>query len=512
MKIAYVSPLPPVRSGIAQYSALLLPALAERLDVVAVVDQESVDAQGVPVIRAEELERKRGEFDAVVCQLGNNRHHEYAWRVANLGDAVIVLHDIVMHHLLVEMTIARGDAKSLDDALSSMYGDAGSAIAAARTHGIHDDLPNFLYPASEGVARSARHVIVHNRWAAERLRSNGVTTPLTVAPLAYGDVPPLNLEERDELRRRLGFEPRHRVIGVFGFVTHAKRPAAVMQAFGEARRSNDELRLLFVGEPAHNVDLDELATEAGLPVGTWAKTGFVSDDEFDRHLGAVDRIANLRYPSAGETSGPLMHAFAIGRPVAVSDYAQFADFPPNIVTRIPFEREIDSLARFMLTELDTDAIGAAQRAWLRDTSTLDHAVQAYVTALELRDSRVAPVQLAPLTALPLFPRLSAELVAVERQGGSVALTVRVSNEGDATIPAALSGQPPFVLFARVVAPGDADANVAVTLSGDLTPGRSALVTIVVDCDVARFTLELRHGLGGIPDVARPSFYAREVWV
>src|SRR6266536_1207051 len=33
MRVAYYSPLPPSRSGIADYSALLLPALAKRVDV-----------------------------------------------------------------------------------------------------------------------------------------------------------------------------------------------------------------------------------------------------------------------------------------------------------------------------------------------------------------------------------------------------------------------------------------------------------------------------------------------
>ena len=34
MKVAYYSPLPPSRSGVADYSALLLPALRARIDVV----------------------------------------------------------------------------------------------------------------------------------------------------------------------------------------------------------------------------------------------------------------------------------------------------------------------------------------------------------------------------------------------------------------------------------------------------------------------------------------------
>jgi glycosyltransferase involved in cell wall biosynthesis len=510
MRIAYVSPLPPVRSGIAQYSALLLPALAERYDVVAVVDQESIEAQAVPVIGAAEYERRAGEFDAIVCQLGNNRYHEYAWKVANRGGAVIVLHDVVMHHLLVELTIAQGDANGLDDALASMYGEAGSAIAAAREHGIHDDLPNFLYPASEGVAKISRHVIVHNRWAAERLRSNGVTTPITVGPLAYAEVPPLGEGERERTRRELGFSPEQRVVGVFGFVTHAKRPGVVMRAFAEARRENDDLRLLFVGEPSHNVDLAALAAECDVPAGSWAKTGFVSDEEFDRYIAAVDRVANLRYPSAGEASGPLVHAFAIGRPIAVSDYAQFADFPSSMVTRIPFDAEVESLARFMTADLDEGSIGRAQREWLRETSTLGHAVGAYVTAIESREPGPASAGSAPASALALFPRLSASIESVARAGAGIVLSVRIVNEGDAPIPAALYGQPPFVIFAKARAAGVPSETAAVSLPGDLEPGGTAIVSIALDRDMPRFTLELRHGLGGIPDLERPPFFAGEV--
>lgn len=509
MKVAFVSPLPPVRSGIAHYSAQLLPALAERFDVVAVVDQEAVDPQQVPVIPAAEYERRAGEFDAVICQLGNNRHHEYAWKVANRGGAIVVLHDVVMHHLLVELTIAQGDAESLDAALSAIYGEAGRAIAAARARGIHDDLPNFLYPASEGVARGARHVLVHNRWAADRLRAGGVTAPVTVAPLAYELPEPPGDEVRASARSELGFLPRHRVVGVFGFVTHAKRPAQVMRAFARALPTNDDLRLLFVGEPAHNVDLDSLAAGAGVPEGRWTKTGFVSDDDFDRYLAAVDRIVNLRYPSAGETSGPLMRAFAVGRPVAVSDYAQFSDYPSTIVTRIPFDDEERAVEQFMLADVDLPAIAGEQRAWLRATNRMDLTVEAYARAVETT-ARLASSSPVLATALPLFPRLSASIESAARAGREVAFTMLLTNEGGDTIPAALYGQPPFVVFARCVAPDATSRSFPALLTGDLGSGRSARLAVRVECDATRFTLELRCGLGGVPDIDRPPFFSAEV--
>ncbi|MGK2859475.1 MAG: glycosyltransferase [Thermoanaerobaculia bacterium] len=510
MRVAYISPLLPVKSGIANYSALLLPALAKRFDLVAVVDQDEVAPLPVPVVRDDEFERRASEFDAIICQLGNNRYHELAWNVASRGGAIVVLHDIVMHHLLVEMTLAKGDGKSLKRALTDMYGDAGSAIAAARVHGIHDDLPNFLYPASEGLAEGARHVIVHNRWAADRLRTNGVTTPITIVPVPYVERAPLVGGERDSLRHTLGFAPHHRVVGAFGFVTHAKRPEATLRAFASASRERDDLRLLFVGEPSHNVDLEAMAEEAGVARDRWAATGFVSDDEFDRHIAAVDRVVNLRYPSAGETSGPLVHVFAIGRPVAVSDYAQFADFPESIVTRIPFDSEIESLAAFMLVDLDVKALGDAQRAWLRSTSTLEYAIEAYARAIAGVELPRGVTKGSGTMPLPLFPRLTAAVESIERAGRSTTIRVRVVNEGSDVIPSIVFGQPPFVLFALALEDGSPVATTAVSLPCDLEPGGSTVVPIVFESTCERFTLELRHGLGGIPDVERPAFFTGEV--
>jgi glycosyltransferase involved in cell wall biosynthesis len=510
MKVAYVSPLPPVRSGIAHYSALLLPALAARFDVVAVVDQEEVAPLPVTVIRADEYERRAGELDAVICQLGNNPHHELSWRVANRGGAIVVLHDIVMHHLLVEMTLAHGDAGALDRALGSMYGEAGRAIAAARAHGIHDDLPNFLYPASEGVARGARHVIVHNRWAAERLRANGVTVPITVAPLPYPGLPALDPAAREKARHDLGFLPGHRVIGVFGFVTHAKRPDVILRAFALAAGKRGDLRLLFVGEPAHNVDLEALARSEQIERTSWAATGFVPDEQFERYLGAVDRVVNLRYPSAGESSGPLFHAFAAGKPTAVSDYAQFADFPEGVVTRIPFDGEVDALVRFMLDDLDTAEIARMQKDWLAQSGTFDRAVEVYADALEGRIGARNGAAPRVLSTIPLFPALSGELESVARSTGATSLRLRVTNHGDTTIRALVWGEPPFVLFARAIGRGGLDATVPASLPCDLAPGASAAIEVAFDIVPVPFRLELRHGLGGVPDVERAPFFIAEV--
>src|SRR5438270_8936135 len=154
--------------------------------------------------------------------LGNNPHHEWIYEEAMRTPGVVVLHDMVLHHLIVEMTLARGDVAGYVAALEANHGAAGAAWARGRAAGLHSEMGNFLLPASIDIANRSRAVIVHNRYAADRLQSLGVRTPIHVVPHPY--------------------EPQHvpkggrkNVIGLFGFLTSAKRSDVVLQAFREAR-------------------------------------------------------------------------------------------------------------------------------------------------------------------------------------------------------------------------------------------------------------------------------------
>ncbi|HKO54873.1 MAG TPA: glycosyl transferase family 1, partial [Thermoanaerobaculia bacterium] len=98
--VTMLSPMPPARTGIAHYAAMLAPALARQLDLT--------------VISAPDSSLQPGRR---IYQLGNNPHHEWIYNKAMRTPGVIVLHDVVLHHLIVEMTLARGDAEGYVAAL-----------------------------------------------------------------------------------------------------------------------------------------------------------------------------------------------------------------------------------------------------------------------------------------------------------------------------------------------------------------------------------------------------------
>ena len=383
---------------------------------------------------------------------------------------VAVLHDVILHHLIVEMTLAKGDVEGYVDALRANHGEVGAAWARGRAAGLHSEMGNFLMPASTAVANRSLAVIVHNRWAADRLRSLGVTVPIQVVPHPYEPQRDAR-SRRDEIRARHGFGPEHRVIGFFGFLTSAKRSEVVLEAFARAQARDPRLRLLIVGEAAPNIDV--------------ATTGYVDEADFGAYFAAVDRLVNLRYPSAGETSGTLIRAFEAGKPVAVSDYAQFAEFPDDCVVKIPFgKREIDSLVDFLLRDLPDPS--ESQRKWLEENANIEKTVEGYLQALQVANvgrASARPDELKPvLHSLPLFPQLEATLRA-----GKIVLR----NAGDFTLRTRTYGQPAY----RAIVNGK-----WCDLPRDLPPGEE---TEIAAPDAKR--ISLIHALQSIPVVDEKPF-------
>ena len=449
MKVAILTPLPPTKTGVAHYASMLVPALAKRVEVDALDDWST---------------RRLDDYDHVIYQLGNNPHHERIYAEAMRRPGVVVLHDLVLHHLIVEMTLARGDADAYVAALEANHGEAGAAWARGRAAGLHSEMGNFLLPASVEVAQRAKSVIVHNKYAHDRLRSFGVTTPIHVVPHPY--IPETRVFPRTPTGKR--------VIGFFGFLTSAKRAEVVLEAFRIARARDPRLELLIVGEPAPNIDLDALRGE-GITL-----TGYITDDEFPRYYAIADRFVNLRYPTAGETSGTLIRALDAGKPVAVSDYAQFAELPDDVVFKVPLgEGEVERLVEFFTSELPSPA--EKQRAWLEENAAIGKTVEGYLHALTGNDVESK----AAFSSLALFPKL--ELSSID--------PLIIRNAGDATIRTRVYGEPEYRLIVKWLRDGVVVHDQWLALPKDLHPGETAEIPLRKhDAD----TIQLFHALQDVP--------------
>ena len=95
-KIAWLSPLPPQRSGIAIYSYWLIKSLKADVDIHLFSDERLISELAVdfPVHALSEFPKLFTEFDDVIYHLGNNatfhKHiYEFAWDYPATVDSTI---------------------------------------------------------------------------------------------------------------------------------------------------------------------------------------------------------------------------------------------------------------------------------------------------------------------------------------------------------------------------------------------------------------------------------------
>ena len=364
MKVAYYSPLPPERSGVADYSAMLLPELQQRLEI--------------DVVRRGARRRARRaarHADIALYHLGNDPERHW-WIVEELRrrPGIVVLHDFVLHHLIAGMTVGRGDANGYLDAMQREAGPVGRMLA----HGVIDGLLPPVwerhaheYPLTGEVLTSATGVIVHSAYVERCVREHGYAGPVWRIPLAAWPMPS---EVPDA-----GLPGGRLVVGSFGHLNPAKRVPQLLDAFALLRERVPEALLLLVGSVAPGVELD-LPDDA-------VHFDYVPEDRLWSLLAATDICVSLRYPTMGETSGIAVRALEAGRPQVVSDLGWFSELPDEVALKVPVgEDEVEVLARH-LTHLAGDAglrarMGAAARALAAQEHDIGRVADAYAATLE----------------------------------------------------------------------------------------------------------------------------------
>jgi glycosyltransferase involved in cell wall biosynthesis len=349
LRIDYVSPLPPVRSGIADYSADLLPELAARCELrLTRLPGQHVEPALLARHPVVPLEQVGGDGRLPLYQVGNNRYHEAVVARAMHAPGVVTLHDLFLHHLLQERTLRHHDLDGYVEALVADHGWVGAAVALPPRWGAFSQAGLFALPARRSLLARQRGVLVHGDWARRELEEDGLATPVRVVPMPM-PVPVVDPAAAASARRRWGVPEGAFVIGSFGFQTPIKRTEAVIGAI--ARPGLESAHLLVVGESSPAVDLERTAREAGV-LERVHRFGYVLADDYATAVLACDVCANLRHPTAGETSASLLRLFALGRGAVVSDYGQFAELPDDVVVRAPLPAvaepdEVEALAHIL---------------------------------------------------------------------------------------------------------------------------------------------------------------------
>src|SRR6185436_9763320 len=172
VRIAWFSPFPPVRTGIAGRSAELVAALAAR----------GVSVDRYPEAAAHDFpwRHRQAPYDLVVYQFGNSSHHDYAWPYALRYPGLVVLHDTRLHHaraaLLLRETRAADYRAELAWSEPAVSPDAAELAVAGFDSRLYYD-----WPMVRGLVASSRLTAVHGDAAREELLA-ALSTPNDATP------------------------------------------------------------------------------------------------------------------------------------------------------------------------------------------------------------------------------------------------------------------------------------------------------------------------------------------
>jgi glycosyltransferase involved in cell wall biosynthesis len=361
MKVAYYSPMPPNRSGIADYSALLLPALRKRVEEVVVAEPGKREPQA----------------DVALYHIGNDPD-AHGWIVDALRrrPGVVVLHEFVLHHLLAGITIGRGDGAAYAAAMERELGVAGRLLAL----GVLDNLLPLIwetqperFPVSGTALDHAEGVIVHSRYVEECVLATGYGGRVWRIPHPVWPAEPV-----------VGADVRGEpLIGAFGNLNMHKRIPQLLEAVELLRRERPGARLLLAGAAVERFDLDRRLERLDLG-GSVIREEYVPEERMWSLMAACDVLVNLRSPTMGETSGAALRGLSLGKPMLVSDVGWFSELPDDAVLKIPVdEYEVETIAVALGLAADrASELGRAAQDHVRREHDLDRVADLYTRALE----------------------------------------------------------------------------------------------------------------------------------
>jgi glycosyltransferase involved in cell wall biosynthesis len=394
-RLAFVSPLPPAHTGIANYSEELLPALAEHYDITLVTDEPLVsdaliEAFGQP-LDPDGLREAASAFDRVLYQAGNSPFHSFMADLMDAVPGVVAMHDAYIGGLWF------GEPAQFQAPIDGAGKGPPWAQAVRVSHGIGAvaevlGMPRsaFIdqYPASWPIIERARGVIVHSRHARELVERHYTSD----ATKHWAVIPHLRAlpqeADCDAARERLGLAPDAFIIASFGMVAPTKRCKTLLEAWMDSRLARDHrCQLIFAGPldlGEYGTALTQMASSPG--AGNIRFTDRLTDEAFADWLAAADVAVQLRGESRGETSGAVTHAMAHGLPVLVNTHGSMAELPDDAVYKVDDPIESDALIR-ALESLRDDAglrerLGAAARALIATAHAPIACAAEYAEALE----------------------------------------------------------------------------------------------------------------------------------
>ena len=293
MRLAWFSPMPPARSGVAACSRDLVSALRDQHTIDVFVDDPLVSGSADGRSAHEFLWRHRLDpYDLTVYQVGNSSNHDYLWPYLFRFPGLAVLHDVRLHHARAAALLRRGRVDHYRAEFAANHPELDPSLAEMAVAGFDTPL-YYHWPMTRLIARTSRLIAVHTRAAAAALRAEDPEAAIREVALGHGQAldDAARRAARGRARARWSIPADTLVFGCFGGLTVEKRVPQILKAFAATLAYAPKSRLLLAGDSpdprALRADIHRLGLDAHVTI-----TGYLdSDAGADRVHRGVRRVA-----------------------------------------------------------------------------------------------------------------------------------------------------------------------------------------------------------------------------
>ena len=385
-RLAWISPLPPERSGIATYSADLLPQLAQYYDIELVLAPQRAaqawEGERFAGRSTEWFEQHAHEFDRIVYQFGNSTFHTHMFGLLERHPGMVVLHDFflsgVLSHTENEHVLPNHFCRMLY--LAHGYAALAEEAAQGRVPAVQ------AYPCNKTVLDRASGVIVHSAHATELAThwyGQAYARDWRVLPLLR-QLP--QHVDKAGARAALGIGTDDFLVCSFGILSAPKCNDRIVAAWLDSALAQDpRCHLVFVGEAGN--DRFGLGLRSRIAAHPRIRiTGYTDDAQYRRWLEAADGAVQLRSGSRGETSAGVLDCLGFGLATIVNAHGSAAEVPPDACLRLP-DAFTDAELRTALETLRGDAalrtqLGARAGAYMHAHHAPEQVGALYRVAIE----------------------------------------------------------------------------------------------------------------------------------
>jgi glycosyltransferase involved in cell wall biosynthesis len=382
-RLALISPFPPQRSGVADYTAFTFSQVAKYADI-DVYSAASPAASGpLPIhpLSAEPYLDRR--FDAVVNVIGNSHFHFPILDLMGVYGGACIAHD---NRMVEAYRHDRGDTWTAE-----LVSRPGRSVRPDEVLEMINDLDRLPSAGYDLVAREASPLIVHGRALAKTIREETGTSPVVIPFVPYNlpKTETIDDQTRSRARERLGFVAGTLHIATFGIVDRrTKGLDRIVAALAWLRGWHIRARLHVVGQAplVERHALRRLAKSIGVSDDVFLY-GHASQASLEDFLLGADIAVQLRSSARLSLSGTLADCIAFGIPAVTTEtIAQELDAPSYVATT-PAVTSSLLVAEAILSlhgrrEAETESLDVERRDYL-DRRSADRYARALLDALGL---------------------------------------------------------------------------------------------------------------------------------